>query len=350
MSASRRSTPDPLHTDNWYHGSVTREESERILRDSGFSEGLFLVRDSSSCPQDFVLSVVTKNNVIHYQIRKMGPDAVFKMGDDKKIMHGLDHFIDYYRSDRKTGLQHRLKDFVPGQPAPPDSKLHGTENLLHRASMEGNNVVVTELLASGYRNIDAKNQDSQTAVHLASFYGHCGVLEELVRYGAKVNITDTEGDTPLHYASRADKPQSVKILLESGGANPTMRNEGSGWVPLHEAARAGHIECVTAILEFQAPTRPRTNKNETPADLARAAGHPEIATLLEKYPPVYHDTHITQWYHHQIDRKQALGLFREAGNRQGSFLIRNSNKKIKFFVLSMIFNNKGGVKYFVSRL
>ena len=320
---------------------MSREESERKLRDSGFSEGLFLVRDSSSCPQDFVLSVVTKNKVIHYQIRKMGPDALYQMGDDKKIIHGLDCFIDFYRSDRKTGLQHSVKDFVPGKPAPPDSKLHGTENLLHRASMEGNNVVVTELLGSGYRNIDAKNQDSQTAVHLASYYGHIGVLEELVKYGAKVNIADTDGFTPLHFASRANKPLSVKILLENGGANPTMRNERTGWVPLHEAASAGHIDCVTAILEFQAPTRPRTIKNETPADLARAAGHPEISALIDKYPPVYHDTHITMWYHHQIDRKQALNLFKENGNRTGSFLIRNSNKKIKFFVLSMMFNNKG---------
>ena len=91
-----------------------------------------------------------------------------------------------------------------------------------------------------------------------------------------MNITDTEGYTPLHYASMANRPESVKILLEQGRANPTMRNEKTGWVPLHQAASAGNIDCVTALLESQAPTRPRTGKNETPADLARAGGHPEI--------------------------------------------------------------------------
>jgi hypothetical protein len=35
-------------------------------------------------------------------------------------------------------------------------RLHGTENLLHRAAREGNVTIVTELLASGYRNIAAK--------------------------------------------------------------------------------------------------------------------------------------------------------------------------------------------------
>ena len=340
-TATRRSTPDHLQTENWYHGDISRTQSEARLREAGYSEGLFLVRASSSCPEDFVLCVVTNNNVIHYQIRKMGPDALFKLGEDKKILHGLDTFIDYYRSGKKTGLQHSLNDFVPGKPAPAESKLHGTENLLHRASMEGNIVVVTELLASGYRNIDAKNQDSQTAVHLASYYGHIEVLAELFKYGAKVNIADTEGYTPLHYAAMANMPRSVAILLERGGANPTMRREVTGWVPLHQAASAGNIDCVTALLESQAPTKPRTAKNETPADLARASGHPEISALLDKYPPEYHDTHITQWYHHHIDRRQALALLKEAGNKTGSFLIRNSSKKIKFFVLSMIYNNKG---------
>ena len=146
--------------------------------------------------------------MIHYQIRKMGADALFQMGDDKKIIDSLDRFIDYYRSDRKTELQPSVKDFIPCQPSPPDSKLHGTENLLHRASMEGNNVVVMELLASGYRNIDAKNQNSQTAV-------------------------------------MANHPLSVKILLERGGASPIMRNENIGQVALHEAGSAGHIDCVT---------------------------------------------------------------------------------------------------------
>ena len=38
-----------------------------------------------------------------------------------------------------------------GSLAPPEARLHGTENLLHRACTEGNIVVVTELLSMGYR-------------------------------------------------------------------------------------------------------------------------------------------------------------------------------------------------------
>ena len=37
-----------------------------------------------------------------------------------------------------------------------------------------------------YRNLAAKNHESQTALHLASCHGHVEVVEQLVTYGAKV--------------------------------------------------------------------------------------------------------------------------------------------------------------------
>ncbi len=38
---------------------------------------------------------------------------------------------------------------------------------ISRATSEGNHTIVTELLASGYRNLGAKDPDSRTALHLA---------------------------------------------------------------------------------------------------------------------------------------------------------------------------------------
>ena len=110
------------------------------------------------------------------------------------------------RSGSRTGLQHVLATHVPAATAPPESRLHGTENLLHRACQVrarkifgrrtkkiferqvGDVTVVSELLAVGYRNIDAKNHDSQTAAHIAAYHGHTAVLECLVKHRAKVRI------------------------------------------------------------------------------------------------------------------------------------------------------------------
>lgn len=64
--------------------------------------------------------------------------------------------------------------------------------------MKGEFIVVSELLKSGYRNIDGKNQSGQTAVHLACQNGVESILKELIDKGANVNCRDKDGNTPLH--------------------------------------------------------------------------------------------------------------------------------------------------------
>ena len=121
------------------------------------------------------------------------------------MIHGLDELVNFYLTAPNSGLQHRLVDWVPGSLAPPETRLHGTENLLHRACTEGNLVVVTELLSMGYRNLAAKNHESQTALHLASYHGHTKVVAELVKYKAQVSLSDNSGDTALHMAAQANR-------------------------------------------------------------------------------------------------------------------------------------------------
>ena len=145
-------------------------------------------------------------------------------------------------------------------------------------------------------------------------------------------------------------------VLLTQGAGPTIRNQVTNRVPLHEAAARGHFDCVELLLKHHAPTKPRVPKtNETPADLARANGHHEVAIFLDKYPVEYHEGDMTGWYHPNIDRKTALGLLNTGKARDGTFLIRNSSKKKRFYVLSMLWQRKGhhfevekqGIYYFI---
>ena len=160
-----------------------------------------------------------KRRQVHYYVIKTLL-YVFKFElSNIQVIHGLDQVIYYYRRNPNTGLQHSLGDFVEGELCPNALRLHGSENLLHRATAEGNAIVVSELLNCGYRNLSAKNHDGQSAVHLgnrhshafmvrgplqqnlqiaASFYGHVEVLSLLVHHGASVNSTDSSGYSPLH--------------------------------------------------------------------------------------------------------------------------------------------------------
>ena len=74
------------HRRDWFHGSMGREEAESVLKEHGFTEGLFLVRESSTSIGDFVLSVVHEGDVIHYQIRRrQDQDGLFSLSEEKKV-------------------------------------------------------------------------------------------------------------------------------------------------------------------------------------------------------------------------------------------------------------------------
>ena len=81
----------------WFHGAMGREESESLLKEHGFAEGLFLVRESSTSLGDFVLSVVHDNDVIHYQIRRrQDQDGLFSLSEEKKVRLQEKRFLSYF--------------------------------------------------------------------------------------------------------------------------------------------------------------------------------------------------------------------------------------------------------------
>jgi len=62
------------------------------------------------------------------------------------------------------------------------------------------------------------------------------VLQAMIKRGANVNVADTSGDTPLHWAVRAHNVDSVKLLLEAGAKVDATDKEGrkpSYWCRTH---------------------------------------------------------------------------------------------------------------------
>ena len=62
----------------------------------------------------------------------------------------------------------------------------------------GNLVIVSELLKTGYRKIDARNNSGQTALHIACIKGEEEVVRLLLQAGACCMARDQEGFTALH--------------------------------------------------------------------------------------------------------------------------------------------------------
>ncbi|XP_055351335.1 LOW QUALITY PROTEIN: adapter molecule Crk-like [Paramacrobiotus metropolitanus] len=89
---------DPLDRDAWYFGLISREESVQILKDERES-GVFLVRDSTSSPGDYVLCVKEDNKVSHYIINKTITDddakLTFRIGEQD--FSNLSELLSFYK-------------------------------------------------------------------------------------------------------------------------------------------------------------------------------------------------------------------------------------------------------------
>ncbi|CAK1602261.1 unnamed protein product [Parnassius mnemosyne] len=329
---------------NWFHGKISRESAEKLLKEEG-EDGVFLVRESNTSPGDYVLSVLHQGEVVHYQIRRHGEDAFFSI-EEHTTVHGLDTLIQHYRGD-SNGLVTRLSVVCKGQPPPHESRTQGTTNLLHRATEAGEFNIVSQLLACGYRSRDAKNQDGQTAVHIAARAGRDNILAKLIESGATVNVRDSFGYTPLHYTCQNNLPSTTELLITKGNANYQMRHAPTGKVPLHDAAQRGHIECIKVLLKLNAPSHPRTLAQDTPADLAKHYGHTECYQLLKSHTPDPPKTNKCQWYHGTLNREEAVKTLEEYCKHHslqdkasdGVFLVRYSERHTNAYVLTMLSEN-----------
>ncbi|KAL4716904.1 hypothetical protein ACJJTC_012715 [Scirpophaga incertulas] len=322
---------------NWFHGKISRDTAEKLLKEEG-EDGVFLVRESNTSHGDYVLSVLHQGEVVHYQIRRHGEDAFFSI-EEHKTVHGLDTLIQYYRGD-SNGLVTRLSVVCKGQPPPHESRTLGKTNLLHRATEAGDYNIVSQLLATGYHSRDAKNQDGQTAVHIAARAGRDKILTKLIENGSTVNVRDSFGYTPLHYTCQNNLPSTTELLVTKGKANYQMRHAPTGTVPLHDAAQRGHIECIKVLLKLKAPAHPRTIAKDTPADLAKHYGHTECYQLLKNHKPETPQTSKVQWYHGTLNRDEAVKILTEYCKQRtasdGAFLVRYSERHTGAYVLTML--------------
>ena len=86
----------------------------------------------------------------------------------------------------------------------------------------------------------------------------------------------------MQEACAAGHVEAARVLITRGNADVQERSLTNGWVPLHEAAMRGNIDCCQLLLSFHASMHPRTIEGDTPRDLALRYGRQEIAEFMGK--------------------------------------------------------------------
>ena len=114
---------------------------------------------------------------------------------------------------------------------------------LHVACFSGSDAVASMLVSEGAKT-EMLDGDGRSPVHLAALGGHVDVISEAFTADMSVDldVADAADTTPLQHALEAGN-MGVASMLRRAGATPDRMNKG-GWSGLHIAAQAGAADKV----------------------------------------------------------------------------------------------------------
>jgi hypothetical protein len=156
---------------------------------------------------------------------------------------------------------------------PPDYRADRIGTGLMIAAWEGN-VEMMELFAARGANVNAFNQNGETALMLASWRGQIEAVKWLLDRGARLDRPGLAW-SPLHYAVFNGHDAVAKLLIERG-ANVNARST-NGSSPLMMAAREGKDRLAKLLIERGADPALRNDRGEDAFVWAIRNGHPRIA-------------------------------------------------------------------------
>ena len=155
------------------------------------------------------------------------------------------------------------------------------KNTLNRAVSKGRIEEINTLIETG-TDVNASDQSGETPLHSASYACKPEVVSMLLNRGADLDACDIEtGVRPLHKAAQKGCVQACELLIRHGAAMDAQTREGA--TALHLAARAGHTDLVAVLLKYHANHTLQDEQEHTAMQCALQSGHMEIATRIEQH-------------------------------------------------------------------
>lgn len=151
---------------------------------------------------------------------------------------------------------------------------------LHGAAKENNVAILGHLLTSVTTDINERDVDGSTALHVASWYGQLDNVKRLLEVGADILAKKNDGQTALHAAARNPNADIVQALLDYDAEVNAQDDDGS--TPLYIASWYGHEVVVGRLLMSGADVNAERKDGETAAHAALRCKHAAVLGQLQK--------------------------------------------------------------------
>ncbi|XP_066500792.1 cyclin-dependent kinase 4 inhibitor C [Hoplias malabaricus] len=141
----------------------------------------------------------------------------------------------------------------------------------------------TQLILQSNADVNKRNMFDRTPLQVVKL-SRPDVAEVLLKAQADPNVRDpVKGLTVAHDAAREGFTDMLYMLVKYG-ADVNLK-DGDGNLPLHLAAREGHLGAVRYLVDVSVQPYSRNRDNLTPLDLALAHRREDTAQWLQTHCP-----------------------------------------------------------------
>lgn len=113
-----------------------------------------------------------------------------------------------------------------------ENNIKVSDHLLQIACSQGQLAIARLLIVVGMLDVDKKNAEGKTLLHLATKNRHWGVARLLIQEGADVNQSDDQGYTALHYVMQSNDVDVIETFISIKGIILYSKNN-NGNIPLN---------------------------------------------------------------------------------------------------------------------
>ncbi|CAJ1099284.1 E3 ubiquitin-protein ligase MIB2-like isoform X3 [Octopus vulgaris] len=156
----------------------------------------------------------------------------------------MDSIFDKIRNNDVEGLKILIEE-EQGEINKPIDEYGRTPLMI--ASLVGADRRIIDILIKAGPELEAKDVWGRTALHLAVWSGRPHLVEILLSRGSEVNPRDGRGRTPLHLACYYGYLHIVELLLGHNGIDANVVHK-EGDTPLHWAVRGQRYDTVLKML------------------------------------------------------------------------------------------------------